>query len=151
MHGVFSQLAGFSLLAVHALAVPSPVPQFEVLMSGPIVLSDSADLVAGPFGSRLNAPILEGNLTDTSGNLVAAIVPGTSADHGLVAADGTFFPDGCITIQWTVDSKSAYLHAQGVGHVETDFPTWNSLNSRFLLANFTFETAVPTLTLFGVV
>lgn len=54
-------------------------------------------------------------MSDPSGNLVATVVPNTSSDHGLIDADGTFFPDAKITLQWTVDQKFAYLHGQGVG------------------------------------
>ncbi|OCH84253.1 hypothetical protein OBBRIDRAFT_891896 [Obba rivulosa] len=148
----------FSLIAC-VCAEPAPLPQFETLFSGPLLIGQF-NSVTGPLGVRLNAPVLGGNLSDSSGNMVATIMTGPGAEHGIVAADGTFFPDARITLQWTADQKFAYIDAHGVGqagvkdmfyaHLETDSPTWNSLNARFIIANLTFGEPSPTLTFFGV-
>ncbi|OCH84251.1 hypothetical protein OBBRIDRAFT_839842 [Obba rivulosa] len=152
MHSFTSVFASLALLVAHALASPAAPPQFEVLFSGPLSIGDR-NVLSGPFGARLNAPVLGGDLTDVAGSLVATVVPAT-------AADGTFFPDAKLTLQWAADGKFAYLHAQGVGelggsdlthvHLETDSATWSSLNSRFIVGNLTFGTPDAILTVFGV-
>ncbi|EMD34248.1 hypothetical protein CERSUDRAFT_86374 [Gelatoporia subvermispora B] len=116
MYSVVSKFAGFVLVLANAFAAPAPAPRFETILSGPISIGDLS-LIAGPFGSRLSAPVLSGNLSDTSGNLVATVVPNTSADDGVVSASGTFFPDAKATLQWIVDGELAYLHMQGVGEL----------------------------------
>ena len=58
-----------------------------------------------------------GNLTDAkTGKLVATFLPDGS-DTGLISADGIFFPDAVLPIQWEVDGKLAYIRATGVGWV----------------------------------
>ncbi|OCH84161.1 hypothetical protein OBBRIDRAFT_839921 [Obba rivulosa] len=147
MHSSFFKLAALALLAAPGFAAPATAPHFEVLFSGPLAIGD-LNVVSGPLGQRLNAPVLSGSLSDPAGNLVATIVPGTTADHGIIASDGTFYSDAKITLQWTADDKFAYIHALGVGeagvhdltyvYLETDSATWGSLNSRFLIADLTF-------------
>ncbi|EMD34250.1 hypothetical protein CERSUDRAFT_117136 [Gelatoporia subvermispora B] len=147
------------LLAVLAYAEPAPLPQFELLFSGPLLVGEF-NPVSGLLGTRINAPIVGGNVSDAAGNYAATIIPGPGAEHGVVAADGTFFPDARMTLQWAVDQRFAYIDALGVGiagvrdmfyaHLETDSPTWEYLNNRFIIANLTFGEPTPIVTFFGI-
>ncbi|KAI0760502.1 hypothetical protein C8Q74DRAFT_1221128 [Fomes fomentarius] len=145
-----------------AALTPAPPPTFETLFVGQFTAGDVRVINNGTFGTRLHAPIIGGNLSDTSGKLVANILP--AADTGLVSNSGIFFPEAVIPLVWTADNKSAYLQILGVGklfvadalyiHLETDSEAYNALNSRFLVGNLTFsqeDPQNPTLTIFGLV
>ena len=59
--------------------------------------------------------LCRGNLTDTSGNLVARLLP--TADTGIISNSGVFFPEAVLPLIWTADNKFAHFRAQGVGCV----------------------------------
>ncbi|RPD63968.1 hypothetical protein L227DRAFT_650925 [Lentinus tigrinus ALCF2SS1-6] len=137
------------------------IPKFETLFYGEFEL-EAINSLNSTFGSRVNIALTGGNLTDTSGNLAATLLP--TSDTGVISNSGIFFPQATMFWRWAADDKFAYLRLDGVGipyesdvvyvHMETDSTEHIALNSRFLLANVTFvagEGSNPLFTLFGLV
>ncbi|KAI0754256.1 hypothetical protein C8Q80DRAFT_1137914 [Daedaleopsis nitida] len=163
-----SLTTALSAVATVQALTPSPVPTFETLFVGSFIVEDVKTINQGTFGTRVHGAITGGNLTDTSGKVVAQILP--TADTGILSNSGIFFPEVVLPLVWTADNKYAHLNIQGVGelfvtdmtyvyvsasmlnatmrahtnlmtlrrHLETDSEQYSSLNSRFLLANITF-------------
>ncbi|RPD62158.1 hypothetical protein L226DRAFT_613467 [Lentinus tigrinus ALCF2SS1-7] len=161
-------LALLSSLVAAFLAVPAAAqitaatpPQFETLLVGRLEIGDFGTISNSTFGTRVYAPLSGGNITDPSGKLVATLLPG-SADTGIIASSGAFYPQAILNLRWEADQKLAYLRAEGVGklfasdmtyvHLETDSETYSVLNDRFLLANLTFpagDSNHAIVTIFG--
>ncbi|KAI0710452.1 hypothetical protein C8T65DRAFT_648412 [Cerioporus squamosus] len=158
-----SSLAAVSAVGVQAVTgTPAALPLFEPLffgIFGPIV--DAGRINNSAFGTRVYAPLIEGNFTDPLGNLVATVLPG-SADNGIISDSGTYFSQVTLNLRWEVDQRLAYLRGEGVGtyfksdlvylHMETDSETYSALNNRFLFAQMSFEDAThAVITVFGAV
>ncbi|KAI0716962.1 hypothetical protein C8Q76DRAFT_795202 [Earliella scabrosa] len=156
---VFAALSATQLAAAQAPQGSTP-PTFETLFVGSFTIADFLTIPNSTFGTRVHGVISGGNLTDTSGNLVARLLP--TADTGIISNSGVFFPEAVLPLIWTADNKFAHFRAQGVGrlfesdlvylHVETDSEQYSSLNSRFLLANVSFPAdaqSAATITVFG--
>ncbi|KAI0730553.1 hypothetical protein C8Q76DRAFT_792709 [Earliella scabrosa] len=152
-----SVLTALLMLDIATAFAPAPPPTFETLFVGTWTVGEVLTIPDGTFGTRLHGAVTGGNLSDPAGNIVGTILP--TADTGIVAASGTFFPQAIFPIVWTADNTYAHLELQGVGeflvedmlyiHVETDSEQYRALNSRFLIGNLTFQDNIPMLTVFG--
>ncbi|KAM5530169.1 hypothetical protein V8D89_008501 [Ganoderma adspersum] len=122
-----------------------PTPQFEPLFVATLDILSIRNLT-GPLGTRVYSTTSIGNLTDAkTGELVGTILD--NHDNGLIA-EGIFFSNVVLPVIWAVDQKFASISCSGVGisgetsmsylHLETDSPTWSSLNRRFLFSTLSF-------------
>ncbi|KAI1792613.1 hypothetical protein LXA43DRAFT_1131757 [Ganoderma leucocontextum] len=122
-----------------------PPPQFEPLFVATLSIQSIQNLT-GPLGTRVHSVTGVGNLTNaTTGELVGTILE--NHDNGIIGED-IFFSSVVLPVIWAVDQKFASISATGVGisgetsmsylHLETDSPTWSSLNGRFLISTLSF-------------
>ncbi|KAI0716964.1 hypothetical protein C8Q76DRAFT_692492 [Earliella scabrosa] len=159
VYTVFTALSATQLAAAQTPQGSTP-PTFETLFVGTFTPTDFFTIPNSTFGTRVHVVVTGGNLTDTSGNLVATLLP--TAETGIISNSGVFFPEAILPFVWTADNKLAHFRVQGIGrifdsnlnylHVETDSEQYSELNNRFLLGNVSFPAdgqGSATLTVFG--
>ncbi|RDX44863.1 hypothetical protein OH76DRAFT_1036003 [Lentinus brumalis] len=80
---------------------PNAVPEFETLFCGEFELA-AIDSLDATFGTRVNIALKGGNLTNTSGNHAAMLLP--TSDTGVISNSGIFFPEATMFWRWAADN-----------------------------------------------
>ncbi|KIK66928.1 hypothetical protein GYMLUDRAFT_239132 [Collybiopsis luxurians FD-317 M1] len=112
-------------------------PTFSPIYDGIILFAPDVtqNVIPGPSGERAFISISGGNVTNaTTGALAAQIIP-SGGEFGLLSTvNGKFYPDVSLVLQWTDDSKFAFLKLNGIGQVVLAISSAHPLTSPLYLA-----------------